>query len=99
MYPYHYGWYGWHYGWSFGHAFWLAIAIGLALYFLPTLIARFRDAVSGGAIFLVNLLFGWTMLGWILCLVWALLAETRAHQAWRYMGYAPPGPSPWQRWY
>lgn len=44
----------------------------LALYFLPFLIALGRHHVSTGGIFVVNILFGWTGIGWILTLVWAL---------------------------
>jgi TM2 domain-containing membrane protein YozV len=32
-----------------------------------------RHNVSTGAIFVVYLLFGWTGIGWILTLVWALV--------------------------
>ncbi|HTW26930.1 MAG TPA: superinfection immunity protein [Acetobacteraceae bacterium] len=93
--PYQYGSYA-HVGWTVGHGVWLALAIAIGLYFLPTLIARGRDVVSGGAIFLVNLLFGWTMIGWIGCLLWAMLGETRAHLAWRtYAAYGPP-PRHWR---
>jgi hypothetical protein len=45
----------------------------LALYFLPFLVALGRHNVSTGAIFVVNFLFGWTGIGWILTLVWALV--------------------------
>jgi hypothetical protein len=45
------------------------------LYFLPAIIAHNkRDAA---AIFLVNLFFGWTLVGWIIALVWASSAEPR----------------------
>ena len=43
------------------------------LYFLPTLIAR--DKADATAIFLVNLLFGWTIIGWFIALIWACSAE------------------------
>lgn len=45
-----------------------AIAIGL-FYFLPTLVSlKHRQQF---AIFLLNLLLGWTVLGWIIALIWA----------------------------
>lgn len=48
------------------------LAVGLAVYFLPTLIAG-----SGHphrlALFLINLLFGWTLLIWVGCLAWAVI--------------------------
>jgi len=40
------------------------------LYFLPTIIGfRKRNA---GAIFALNLLLGWTVIGWVVALIWAL---------------------------
>lgn len=42
------------------------------LYFLPTIIAEKRKHNSWGAIFVLNLLLGWTFLFWAICLVWAL---------------------------
>jgi hypothetical protein len=43
----------------------------LALFFLPTLVARSRSHPNTTAIFLVNLLVGWTFIGWVVALVWA----------------------------
>jgi len=43
-------------------------------YFLPSFIARRR--CNSKAIFLVNLLTGWTAFGWIAALIWALKSET-----------------------
>jgi hypothetical protein len=42
-------------------------------YFLPAVIAKQRDANNFGVIFGINLLFGWTVLGWIVALIWAIL--------------------------
>ncbi len=44
----------------------------IALYFLPAIIASSRKHPSMMAIFAVNLLFGWTFLGWIWAFIWAL---------------------------
>ena len=43
------------------------------LYFLPALIGRHKADAMG--IFLVNLLFGWTVIGWVVALIWACAAE------------------------
>jgi len=45
------------------------------LYFLPTLIGHNKRAA--GMIFLVNLLTGWTIVGWFATLIWACVAEPR----------------------
>ena len=42
----------------------------------PTLIAVFRDAKRTGSIFAINVIFAWTIIGWIIALVWAVKAET-----------------------
>lgn len=44
----------------------------LFLYFMPFLISIPRNHHNKSAIFVLNLLLGWTVLGWIAALVWAL---------------------------
>jgi len=44
----------------------------IALYFVPAIIARSRHHQSGAAIAVLNLLLGWTVIGWIGALVWSL---------------------------
>ena len=55
-----------------------------ALHFLPTIIALGRGARSVFGIFLLNLLLGWTVVGWVVALVWALRNEPK----WQQYGYA-----------
>lgn len=55
----------------FSLAAFTGLAAALALYFLPTLLARSRFHPAAGGIFLVNLCFGWTFAGWLLALAWA----------------------------
>ena len=45
---------------------------GLAIYFIPAYVANKRDHRNATAIFALNLLLGWTFLGWAVALVWAL---------------------------
>jgi len=52
----------------------LFLIFSILLYFLPTIIARDKAEVM--AIFLVNLLFGWTVIGWFVALIWACAAES-----------------------
>lgn len=51
----------------------LFLILSVLLYFLPTLIARDKPDVM--AVFLVNLLLGWTVIGWLVALVWACSEE------------------------
>lgn len=49
--------------------------VALALYFVPTLIALHRQHRQKLAIFALNLLLGWTFLGWAVAIVWSLTSE------------------------
>jgi hypothetical protein len=51
----------------------LLIVLIFAIYFLPTLIAFLRQHKNSLAIFLLNLLLGWTVLGWVVSLVWSVM--------------------------
>jgi Superinfection immunity protein/Bacterial SH3 domain len=53
----------------------LAFAVILALYFLPTIVAGVSSKRKTAAIFVLNLLLGWTLLGWVAALVWAVADE------------------------
>ena len=52
----------------------LAIA---AFYFLPAFVAYGRGHHQKAAIGLLNIFLGWTVLGWIIALVWAVSATQR----------------------
>ncbi len=47
------------------------LIIGL-LYFLPTICAWARHHHNAPAITATNLLVGWTLIGWVVALVWSL---------------------------
>ena len=55
-------------------AFFFPPIIGSAfvLYFLPTIIGFARSKRDAGAILLLNFFLGWTAIGWVIALVWAL---------------------------
>ena len=50
----------------------IMLAIGSLIYFIPTIIAGGRKKRNSGAIFVLNLLLGWTFIGWVVSLIWAL---------------------------
>ena len=52
----------------------ITFALLTLLYFLPTVIRSNRGHRTGG-IFLLNLLFGWTIVGWFALLLWALISQ------------------------
>lgn len=41
-------------------------------YMAPTIVAAYRDHPNKTSIFVTNLLAGWTVVGWIVALIWAL---------------------------
>jgi len=44
---------------------------GFVMYFLPSIIALARSKRDLLAIFLLNFFLGWSVIGWIVALVWA----------------------------
>ena len=53
-------------------AAWLFVCVGMLCYLLPTLVAILRQHHNRGAIGALNLLLGWTFLGYVIALVWSL---------------------------
>ncbi len=54
-----------------GLAFAILVCV-LVIYWLPTIVAIFRTKQNMMAISIANSLFGWTFIGWGICLIWAL---------------------------
>jgi len=48
---------------------------GLMLYPLPFFIAAWREKRTAMVLGVVNLFFGWTCFGWLICLAWALTPD------------------------
>lgn len=49
----------------------VTLGISLLLYLLPAFVAGWRDHHNLVAIVVLNILLGWTVIGWILALVWS----------------------------
>ena len=47
------------------------LAVVIAIYFLPALVASKRGHRQATAIGVLNLFLGWTFIGWVVALVWA----------------------------
>lgn len=45
------------------------------LYFMPAFSAHLNDKKNTAAIFLLNLLLGWTFIGWVVAFVWAVMKD------------------------
>jgi hypothetical protein len=57
------------------------VLITALIYFMPTVIALARGHHNGFAIFLTNLLLGWTLIGWVIALIWSVTASERRVRA------------------
>lgn len=65
---------------------------GLLFYMLPTFIAMMRHHQNTAAIAALNILLGWTFLGWVIAIVWSFTeVTTRAAGRGRYRA-APQAP-------
>ena len=77
------------------------------MYFVPAIVAQDRGHHQAGAIFVLNLLAGWTVVGWVIAAVWSAMpvrpdirAADRAEAEARLAAMqargeaAPPFPSP-----
>jgi hypothetical protein len=51
----------------------LIFLVGPLLYFMPTFEAVGREHPHRGAIAIVNLFLGWTLLGWVVAAAWAVM--------------------------
>lgn len=55
------------------------ICIIIAIYLLPWMIAVMRGHRACGAIFITNLLLGWSGIIWLVTLIWALNSNTNSN--------------------
>jgi hypothetical protein len=51
----------------------LLFSLLLCVYMLPTIIASKRRHRNQNAIAILNILFGWTFVGWVIALVWSFI--------------------------
>jgi Superinfection immunity protein len=62
------------------------LLFGIALYFLPAIIAAARHTHNATAILLLNIFLGWTGIGWIVVLIMSICSAPYyvyyAHRGW-----------------
>ncbi len=63
------------------------LIVAVLLYFLPTVVALSRGHLSALAIFFLDLFLGWTVLGWLVALIWSCTGNTAAN-FYRYQANA-----------
>lgn len=49
----------------------MSLVLALGVYFLPYISARINKHKNYSAIAVLNLFLGWTIIGWVIALVWA----------------------------
>ena len=59
----------------------VALAVAAIFYFLPSVIAFTRRKRNAKAILALNLFMGWTFLGWVGALIWALLNDASVEKS------------------
>jgi hypothetical protein len=72
----------------------LAIVVVPPVYFVPSVLAASRSHPQGTAIFFVNLLLGWTVIGWVACLIWGGSAESEHRPYTPLITPIRPAPKP-----
>src|SRR5271163_4379903 len=68
------------------------LVVSIFLYFLPAFLAR--DKHNFTAILVLNLLAGWTVIGWIIALVWALSSASQPQAPPPFQPAPAPAPQP-----
>jgi len=51
---------------------WLIVPAAIVIYFIPGMVAYARRHSRPHVVLLFNLLIGWTLIGWVITLVWAV---------------------------
>ena len=83
----------------FGFVFGVLVILGfsLAIYFIPSITAKENGKKDAKAIFALNLLLGWTVIGWVAALVWALTKDAPAQPVWNAARPLVPSQTPGQK--
>lgn len=58
----------------------LSLVLMAAFYFLPSIVAYFRKKKNYNAILVLNLLLGWTLIGWVIAMIWAMTVDEQKPQ-------------------
>jgi hypothetical protein len=68
--------------------------LSAAMYLLPTLIGRLRRVPDLGSVAVINVLLGWTLLGWVAALALALRSTAGPGAAVQIVNNLPAPPAP-----
>ena len=62
----------------FGATWILSFTFGVVVYLLPTIVAALRRKQAMTPILVLNILGGWSVIGWIIALAWAFAPEKQS---------------------
>lgn len=74
-------------------AAWFLFVFGAIAYFIPTIVAIGRKHASAGGIIVLNVLLGWSVIGWIVALAWAF-SSPKTTTVVQVQQHAAPPPAP-----
>jgi hypothetical protein len=81
-----------------GLLFFVGLALAAALYFTPTIVAFLRHSRQRLPVLVLNLLLGWTFVGWVVSLVMAVgRTESQDQAVITIQQYGAPAAGPEQR--
>ncbi|MEW7291479.1 superinfection immunity protein [Aquimarina sp. 2304DJ70-9] len=55
----------------------IMIIVGICFYFIPSIIALLRMKKNLVAIIALNFFLGWSLIGWVISLVWSLSSDSK----------------------
>lgn len=59
----------------------LVVVTAGSIYFMPAIISFSRKMESAWGVMALNLLLGWTLIGWIASFVWAFVGKKRLNES------------------
>jgi len=51
--------------------------MALSLYFAPSIVAVLRKKTNLAAIIVLNALLGWSLIGWVIAMIWAVSTDNQ----------------------
>lgn len=64
----------------------LLFIVGFVIYFLPSIIAAQSKKTNANAVCILNIFLGWTLVGWVVALIWASTGEGGERKTCPYCG-------------
>jgi len=58
----------------------LVVVVSIGIYFIPYILAKQNKKQNAGAIGALNFFLGWTLVGWVVALVWAMSKDANVVQ-------------------